>query len=693
MRGYLRGVSFLVALISCLVAGSVSANPVKVTNLNEIIQFSKLKPYLAAKYASNLSRVKIAIIDPSFAGLKESSLPKNVHLTRIDKAESENDELGHGVYRYVTVSDMTEGRADYYLYEMRSVSGFVEAVARIRALKADIVSFSSNWEKYGNFNDSGPINDMVRSAVADGIIWINAAGNDAGGVYNGPVNLQRPNEKDNSGVWVKFTNGQWFLRFKNHVNQNPVTITLSWNRNFSEMVEEKGVQKAVPVGDGGDLSLSLHEGASVDQSTPLTEIARNDFKQVKGKVANAEKDETVFPFEAIQTKLDAGKVYFVAVGKGVKGQDVAGPLLKEFSPSKAKDMLRVTIKGGKSTSVDPETKKVKPAIEFLDASETMEIPTPADSVGFTVGDTTKRSSRGPTLDGRSKPDTLLGMATVEFTDRYSVKGTSFAEAIQTGIVALMKAANPGLKQKHLLQFRTRLPESLLAAHGWRISPLLQSVPSEVFDYLKSWDCASDCPVRYDESATCQIGFTCGLKDIPFVMKDPNRPKNMEDYRVYFRLQRWTEKLVENQAVTKRTPDQEVVVRRGYTEKVFRGYSDPKRTGYLGVNTPFGFVPTHELIQRDPIIDEVYRPPVTRTQKGREWVEYERVSKDVPKSHLSIVWVDKKGKPSEPPHELVEIVPLDFPKPNGEGLVISGTNNNIFWETPTPERLNSVVRSQ
>ena len=54
------------------------------------------------------------------------------------------------------------------------------------------------------------------------------------------------------------------------------------------------------------------------------------------------------------------------------------------------------------------------SITFLDAEKTGEIMIPADhKLAFTVGDTSPISSRGPTVDGRFKPNYFIRDSKVE----------------------------------------------------------------------------------------------------------------------------------------------------------------------------------------------------------------------------------------------------------------------------------------
>src|SRR5262245_26740394 len=80
-----------------------------------------------------------------------------------------------------------------------------------------------------------------------------------------------------------------------------------------------------------------------------------------------------------------------------------------------------------------------------------ELYPPADHpLVLTVGDSPPASSVGPTADGRTKPDAVLEDSRAFFSDGQVTSGSSNAAAYLTGVVAVMKAAEPRLRTRHLL---------------------------------------------------------------------------------------------------------------------------------------------------------------------------------------------------------------------------------------------------
>ena len=109
--------------------------------------------------------------------------------------------------------------------------------------------------------------------------------------------------------------------------------------------------------------------------------------------------------------------------------------------------------------VDKGLVVICPAGNFGPESYTIGSPSAAEKV-ITIGALTKDqkisyySGRGPTLDGRTKPDFCLPGSSVEIPLSNRVKtqfsGTSVAASIGAAIIALVKEFDPNLSQKQIL---------------------------------------------------------------------------------------------------------------------------------------------------------------------------------------------------------------------------------------------------
>ena len=125
--------------------------------------------------------VKIAIIDGGFAGLAErqaaGELPANVVTQDFCGGElSTSDD--HGTAVAEIVHEMAPD-AQLYLVCVGTEVDFATAVGYAKSQGVTVVNQSMGWQ--GPFRDdgSGPIGAAVADARASGILWVNAAGNEA----------------------------------------------------------------------------------------------------------------------------------------------------------------------------------------------------------------------------------------------------------------------------------------------------------------------------------------------------------------------------------------------------------------------------------------------------------------------------------------------------------------------------------
>jgi hypothetical protein len=119
----------------------------------------------------------------------------------------------------------------------------------------------------------------------------------------------------------------------------------------------------------------------------------------------------------------------------------------------AADQIRVLLTPKREAYFDPQTERSTPAVRFTDASGKGELFPPADNpLVLTVGEINPSCARGPTADYRVKPDVMLPDSRAQFTNGEMTLGTSNSAAYFAAVVALMKAAEPGLRTRHLLWF-------------------------------------------------------------------------------------------------------------------------------------------------------------------------------------------------------------------------------------------------
>ena len=432
-----------------LMSAAVAADPLgeprparvaRLANADEVRKSLGLLP----DYASlpRIKEVKVAVLDFGFAGIEDNRpyLPKNTVLVQhYDRDFVRRFNLGdpefirpldpnnaHGRYMAQLVWAMTGNHPEgpqFYLLNANGPTMFRRAVRFAIELKVDMILFSSTFEGGGNYDGRGSINAAVDEAVAAGIIWINAAGNGGGRVYNGPVDVT-----PNGNVRVGSNTS---LRFSNRFDENTVTITLTWN-DYRD-VEDFGTDK--------DLDL-------VVEDVNGREVGASRLKQVPPGQA-AKEGETKNPRERLElTDLPAvppGQEYRIRVK--AKGGT--------FGP---RDRLRILVEAERNTPfADPKTGKMVQPVEFLDATRGGEIYPPADHAGvLTVGDRSPSSAVGPTADGRVKPDVVLESSVARFTNGEESGGSSNAAAYFAGAVAAMRSVEPSLTTAHLREWVRRL---------------------------------------------------------------------------------------------------------------------------------------------------------------------------------------------------------------------------------------------
>jgi hypothetical protein len=381
--------------------------------------------------------LKIAVLDYGFDGLGTGRhyLPDNtVVVEHYDPEFVRRFKLGDPEYRKSFAPLNTHGRMmaqiiwgvtgshpqgpKFYLLNANGPTMLRRAVRYAIEAKVDIVLFCGTFEGGGNGDGRGPINRAVADALAADILWINAAGNYGSHVYEGPVEVL-------SSGYLRLGHGSddTALRFRNLLDENTLTITLNWNDYREE--EDAGTDK--------DLDLYVEDWLG-------WVIGSSEKRQVSGADKNVA-EESRNPRERIvltDLAADHDRDYLIRV----KAKS------RNFTPA---DRVRVLITASREGFLDPQTGAPTDAVQFLDASKRSEIFPPADNpLVITVGDPSPNSSVGPTADHRRKPDIILVDSGAAFSNGELTAGASNAAAYFAGVVALMKAAEPGLRTRHLL---------------------------------------------------------------------------------------------------------------------------------------------------------------------------------------------------------------------------------------------------
>ena len=408
--------------------------------IQEIRKFFGLDQY---SYQPNLSQIKIAVIDNGFEGYDaaKKQLPDSTEVvSAYPKEMISKYNLGdpdyvqapipteHGKTMAQIIWGITGANPQgpkFYLLNANGITNFRRAVRYAIEQKVDLILYSQNRECCGNFDGGGFLNEIVNQATRAGIIWINAAGNYGGHVFNGTV------QSIGGDQWVHFQNAKE-LRLKSRLDENKAQVILTWSANAAE--EDSGTNE--------DLDLFIYDENN-------NQVAKSELKQVLKKDSLAE-GETFLARERISFEFSKNKNGYYRIF--VRAQN------RNFN---SRNNVRVVVIPERPPVQDNETQKMVDAIEFLDAVKGREIMVPADNPNvITVGDVSGFSAIGPTLDGRIKPEVILENSVASFSNGQSSSGTSNAAAYFTGIVAVLKSYAPHLTREQIINFPKKRPSSL-----------------------------------------------------------------------------------------------------------------------------------------------------------------------------------------------------------------------------------------
>ncbi len=393
---------------------------------------------------TGVESVKVAVLDYGFDGLGQGKgyLPEGTEIVEhYDPEFVRRFGLGDPEYRKPFEPLNRHGREmaqiiwavtgsrpkgpKFFLLNANGPTMLRRAVRYAIEKHVDIILFSGAFEGGGSGDGKGPIDRIVDEAVSRGILWVNAAGNYGGRVYNGPVRVL-------SDGYLKLRNvpDVAALRFRNRADENTITVTLTWNDYKDE--EDAGTDK--------DLDLFVEDWTG-------KRIGSSEKKQITGdKVAGP--DESKNPRERVvltdlpanpHVPTDPDFCYRIRV-KSRTGAFSAG------------DKIRILLTATKDSYIPAGGLGPEEAVTFVDASNQGEIYPPADHPGvLTVGEAGPSSSVGPTLDGRGKPDVVVEDSRAYFTDGQVTYGSSNAAAYLAGVAVVLKAAEPGLYPNHILK--------------------------------------------------------------------------------------------------------------------------------------------------------------------------------------------------------------------------------------------------
>ena len=343
---------------------------------------------------------RIAVLDLGFDGYEEllgSELPDSV---TVHSCREDGDITGDGQPHGTAVAEIVHEvapEASLYFTNFDTEVEFANCIDWLVAEGVDVVNMSVGFFASGPGDGTGVVNDMVNEATSQGLVWVNSAGNEAETHWLGPWDDPDADdflnfELDDETTYVDARAGEF------------VTIVLKWDDEFETSCN--------------DYDLYLF-----DPTITTIVAGSEDFQDFCTSGIES------VPVEAFSYQVPETGRYHIAVGSFVSDGQATFHL---YSLNHRCPILQRCVAAG----------------SLLEPADNPEVLAVGAAAWNELSQVEDFSSRGPTDDGRTKPDLTApdGVSNVTFGSFF---GTSASAAHTSGAAGLIKQWQPEWSQEEI----------------------------------------------------------------------------------------------------------------------------------------------------------------------------------------------------------------------------------------------------